>query len=147
MSQTPLKFKVLATQASARASCLFLPHGEVQTPVYMPVGTKGAMKGLTPQEMRITGCNLLLCNTYHLASKPGTEYIEKAGGMHHFMKWDRNILTDSGGFQMVSLSSLCTISEVMLNFNLNILFFFFKRSDENRKGWSLKTQTMELKCF
>lgn len=112
MNPATLRFKILASHGSARASTMTLPHGDVHTPIYMPVGTKGAMKGITMREMKSIGCKLLLCNTYHLASKPGTDYIEKLGGIHNFMKWDNNVLTDSGGFQMVSLSALCNVTEV-----------------------------------
>lgn len=112
MNPDTLKFKIVATQGNARASTMTLPHGDVKTPIYMPVGTKGAMKGLTMREMDSLGCRLLLCNTYHLASKPGTEYIDSVGGIHNFIKWNHNVLTDSGGFQMVSLSALCNVNEV-----------------------------------
>lgn len=81
-----------------------LPHGNVSTPVYMPVGTKGAMKGVTYKEMEDLGCRLLLANTYHLAYKPGGDLLESVNGLHNFVNWKYNILTDSGGFQMVSLS-------------------------------------------
>ncbi|CAD8107370.1 unnamed protein product [Paramecium sonneborni] len=107
----PLEFTVLATHNFARASILKLPHGEVKTPVYMPVGTKGAMKGVTYQEMDDMGCKLLLANTYHLAYKPSGDLLEKVGGLHKFVNWKHNILTDSGGFQMVSLSQLSEVNE------------------------------------
>ncbi|KAL4444470.1 hypothetical protein ABPG74_016763 [Tetrahymena malaccensis] len=111
-----LKFVVHKTCNKARASTLTLPHGDVLTPVYMPVGTKGTIKGLTSQEMENLGCRLLLGNTYHLAYQPGGNYLEKVGGLHKFMNWKYNILTDSGGFQMVSLSKLCEISEEGVKF-------------------------------
>jgi tRNA-guanine family transglycosylase len=76
----------------------------------MPVGTKGTMKGITSKQMEELGCWILLANTYHLAYKPGGEFLEQVGGLHRFMNWNRNILTDSGGFQMVSLSKLCEIT-------------------------------------
>ena len=91
-----------------------LPHGDVHTPVYMPVGTKGTIKGLTSEQMDNLGCKLMLGNTYHLANKPGSELLEKFGGLHKFMNWKNNLLTDSGGFQMVSLSKLCEVDEVKL---------------------------------
>ncbi len=111
-----LSFKVLKTHHKARASILTLPHGEVLTPVYMPVGTKGAIKGLTSEQMRNLDCRIMLANTYHLASKPSGNYLESVGGLHKFMNWDRNLLTDSGGFQMVSLSKLCEVSEEGVRF-------------------------------
>lgn len=111
-----LKFTIHKTYKKVRASTMVLPHGPVNTPIFMPVGTKGTIKGLTSSEMESLDCNLLLGNTYHLASKPGTEYIEKMGGLHKFMNWKRNILTDSGGFQMVSLSKLCSVTEDGVSF-------------------------------
>jgi len=107
----PLHFQVLKKAKKARSSILNLPHGEVQTPVWMPVGTKGAIKGLTAQEMEDLGCRILLGNTYHLAYKPTGDLLEQFGGLHNFAGWKYNILTDSGGFQMVSLSKLCEITE------------------------------------
>jgi queuine tRNA-ribosyltransferase len=73
----------------------------------MPVGTKGTMKGITSKQMEELGCRILLANTYHLHYRPGTDYLKSIGGLHQFMNWKRNILTDSGGFQMVSLNKLC----------------------------------------
>lgn len=93
-----------------------LPHGEVLTPVYMPVGTKGVMKGITSQQMEDLDCRIMLSNTYHLGTKPGWQFLADVGGLHKFMGWNRNILTDSGGFQMVSLSKLCEISEEGVKF-------------------------------
>jgi queuine tRNA-ribosyltransferase len=76
-----------------------LPHGVVRTPVYMPVGTKGAMRAVLPSTLKeYIDCDILLCNTYHLFLKPGEEILDKIGGIHKFMNWDRNVLTDSGGF-------------------------------------------------
>ena len=93
----------------------FLPC-DVETPVFMPVGTNGTMKGLTPDQVEETGCRLLLSNTYHLAIRPGVETVKQAGGLHKYMKWPYAILTDSGGFQMVSLSRLMTLSETEVSF-------------------------------
>ena len=91
----------------ARTLSINLPHGEVLSPVYMPVGTKGVMKGITSKQMEELDCRIMLSNTYHLGTNPGSEYLAKVGGLHKFMSWKRNLLTDSGGFQMVSLSKLC----------------------------------------
>lgn len=93
----------------ARALTLNLSHGDVYTPIYMPVGTKGAIKGITQIQMEQLNCNLLLANTYHLAASPGTKYIDKVGGLHRFAGWNRNILTDSGGYQMVSFGKLIEV--------------------------------------
>ena len=106
-----LTFKVLKTCKFARASELTLGHGPVSTPVFMPVGTKGAMKALTTSDMESMGCQIHLSNTYHLDLKPGPKKIEEYGGIHKFMTWNRNLLTDSGGFQMVSLTDLAKITE------------------------------------
>jgi len=113
---SPLMFQVLKKFRKARASILSLPHGEVSTPVYMPVGTKGTIKGLTSKQMEDLGCKILLGNTYHLALRPSGDMLEKFGGLHKFMNWKYNILTDSGGFQMVSLSKLCEINEEGVKF-------------------------------
>jgi len=94
------------SSCKARTGTLSLPHGETETPVFMPVGTNGTVKALTVEDLKEIGFSLILSNTYHLYLRPGEEVIEKAGGLHRFMNWDRNILTDSGGFQVYSLSSL-----------------------------------------
>ena len=112
----PLEFNVVKRWNRARASVMTLPHGEVLTPVYMPVGTKGTIKGLTSGQMRDMGCRILLGNTYHLANQPGTRILDLFSGLHRFMDWDRNILTDSGGFQMVSLLKLAQITEEGVEF-------------------------------
>jgi len=103
----PLKCRVENRCGFARTLTVTLPHGDVLTPVYMPVGTKGAMKGITCQQMEDLDCRIMLSNTYHLGTKPGSQFLADVGGLHNFMSWKRNILTDSGGFQMVSLSKLC----------------------------------------
>jgi queuine tRNA-ribosyltransferase len=94
----PLRLEIHARWNKARATTIHLPHSEVLAPVYMPVGTKGTIKGLTSDEMRQMDCRILLGNTYHLGNYPGPDILEKAGGLHSFMNWDRSILTDSGGF-------------------------------------------------
>jgi queuine tRNA-ribosyltransferase len=94
------------SSSSARTGLLQTHHGVVKTPVFMPVGTRGAVKGIMPQQLREAGSQIILANTFHLMLKPGVEVIEKCGGLHKFMAWDRPILTDSGGFQVFSLSSI-----------------------------------------
>ena len=89
---------------------------EVETPIFMPVGTKGTIKGLTSQQMESLDCKILLANTYHLGAQPGPAVLDKMGGLHKFMNWKRNILTDSGGFQMVSLFDLADITEEGVKF-------------------------------
>jgi queuine tRNA-ribosyltransferase len=95
---------------AARTGILQLPHGDVLTPVFMPVGTNGTVKAMTVDDLKEIGFDLILSNTYHLYLRPGEEVIKKAGGLHRFINWDRNILTDSGGFQVFSLSALRKIT-------------------------------------
>lgn len=103
MSSAPLQFKLESTSVRARAGEMTTPHGTVQTPTFMPVGTHGALKAMTTDHARATGSQVLLGNTYHLALRPGEQLVEKLGGLHSFMAWDRTLLTDSGGFQVFSL--------------------------------------------
>jgi len=95
----------------ARAGVLLTAHGEVPTRTFMPVGTQGTVKAMTPEELRAAGCAILLGNTYHLSLRPGAEIIERLGGLHRFMHWDGAILTDSGGFQVFSLGELARITD------------------------------------
>lgn len=106
-----LRFEVLARSGNARRGRLELPHGTVETPVFMPVGTQATVKAMAPGELKELGASIILSNTYHLYLRPGQEIIREAGGLHAFMNWDRPILTDSGGFQVMSLSSLRKIEE------------------------------------
>lgn len=101
-------FEIIAkdTSTSARTGILQTAHGRVRTPVFMPVGTRAAVKGILPQQLREAGSQIVLANTFHLMLKPGVEIIQKAGGLHTFMAWDGPILTDSGGFQVFSLSTI-----------------------------------------
>jgi len=104
-------FRLIATDGVARRGEFVTPHGAVQTPAFMPVGTQATVKGLPPQEVSKTGTEILLGNTYHLMLRPGAERIAGLGGLHKFMNWERPILTDSGGFQVMSLSELRTLDE------------------------------------
>ncbi|EGT49287.1 hypothetical protein CAEBREN_30119 [Caenorhabditis brenneri] len=115
-SQEGMKYDVLARSGFARRGNLHLPHSIVETPVFMPVGTQGTMKGIVPEQLVAMDCRILLCNTYHLGHRPGHERVKAAGGLHKMMNWNRSILTDSGGFQMVSLSKLMTVDENGVNF-------------------------------
>lgn len=112
----PLVFHLEATCGRARASTVTLPHGDVLTPVFMPVGTQGTIKGMSSEDMKTLGCRILLGNTFHLANRPTCELLRKCGGLHNLMKWNGNILTDSGGFQMVSLLKLAVITEAGVEF-------------------------------
>ena len=110
--QSPaLNFELNGTAGSARAAIVHLPHGDVRTPVFMPVGTKGTIKGLSSEQLsnEYLSPEIILGNTYHLALQPGTELIAEFGGLHNWMKWENNLLTDSGGFQMVSLLDLAEV--------------------------------------
>ncbi|XP_069121389.1 queuine tRNA-ribosyltransferase catalytic subunit 1-like [Argopecten irradians] len=113
-----LSLRILAEckTTKARACKLKLPHYVVDTPVFMPVGTQGTLKGLIPEQLEELDCKIILGNTYHLGNRPGHELLEKAGGLHNFMKWNRCLLTDSGGFQMVSLLKLAEITEEGVKF-------------------------------
>ena len=112
------KFKILHkdSQSSARAGILTTAHGQVETPVFMPVGTAGAVKGTTPRQLKETGASIILANTYHLMLRPGVETIEELGGLHKLMSWDGPILTDSGGYQVFSLNSLVKIDDEGVEF-------------------------------
>jgi queuine tRNA-ribosyltransferase len=97
-------FTLLATDGTARLGRLRTPHGAVETPVFMPVGTQATVKGLTPPQLKEAGARIILSNTYHLTLRPGDELIAELGGLHRFMDWDGPILTDSGGYQVYSLA-------------------------------------------
>ena len=95
----------------ARRGIVHTPHGDIQTPVFMPVGTQATVKAMTPEELNELGAQIILSNTYHLYLRPGEKIVKEAGGLHEFMRWNKPILTDCGGFQVFSLSDLRTISE------------------------------------
>lgn len=109
----PVAFETLArdTGSAARVGRLRTPHGDVETPVFMPVGTQATVKGLTPDQIRATGTSMLLANTYHLALRPGEGVVAALGGLHEFMAWDGPILTDSGGFQVFSMADRTRLTE------------------------------------
>ncbi len=111
-----MQFELIATDGAARRGALTLAHGTVQTPVFMPVGTYGTVKAMTPDELREVGAEIVLGNTFHLWLRPGLEVIATHGGLHRFMGWDGPILTDSGGFQVFSLDRLRKISEQGVKF-------------------------------
>ena len=115
-------FEVVAesTQSRARAGVIHTAHGRIETPVFMPVGTLGSVKSLTPEELEAAGAQIVLGNTYHLYLRPGCEVIEEFGGLHRFMHWHGPILTDSGGFQVFSLARLAKIDEQGVTFQSHI---------------------------
>lgn len=111
-----LSFQVDKVSGAARTGVLRTPHGDIQTPAFMPVGTKGTVKGLVPPEMKEAGVEILLCNAYHLWVRPGHGQIGQMGGLHAFMGWDGPILTDSGGYQVFSLRDLTKVTEEGVKF-------------------------------
>jgi queuine tRNA-ribosyltransferase len=113
-------FELVATSGCARAGTLTLPHGTVETPVFMPVGTQGTVRALSPADLRAVGAELLLANAYHLHVRPGEDVVAKLGGLHRFMAWDRPLLTDSGGFQVFSLDGFRRVDEDGVEFQSHI---------------------------
>ena len=108
------------TPTRARSGLLQTPHGTIPTPVFMPVGTRASIKGLTPQQVAETGARIILSNTYHLALRPGSEIVAELGGLHRFMGWPGPILTDSGGFQVFSLETLRRVDDDGVEFRSHL---------------------------
>ncbi|MCR3956574.1 MAG: tRNA guanosine(34) transglycosylase Tgt [Gudongella sp.] len=117
-----IKYELIkkSTETKARLGKITTPHGEIETPIFMPVGTRATVKTMTPEEVKGLGAQIILSNTYHLYLKPGHELIREAGGLHKFMNWDGPILTDSGGFQVFSLGDLRKIKEEGVEFRSHI---------------------------
>lgn len=117
-----ISFELLkeSNESKARLGKLHTPHGVIETPIFMPVGTRATVKAMTPEELKDLGAQIILSNTYHLYLRPGHKLIEEAGGLHKFMNWDKPILTDSGGFQVFSLGDLRKISEEGVEFRSHI---------------------------
>ena len=114
------EFSIGATSGPARAGTLSLPHGTVETPVFMPVGTQGTVRALSPADLRAAGATLVLANTYHLHVRPGEQVVEKLGALHRFMSWDRPLLTDSGGFQVFSLEGFRRVDDDGVEFQSHV---------------------------
>ena len=114
------QFDLIATNGAARAGRWTLPHGVVETPCFMPVGTQGTVRSLSPRDLEAIGARIVLANTYHLFLRPGEETVAKLGGLHRFMGWPHPILTDSGGFQVFSLESLRRVSEEGVEFRSHV---------------------------
>ena len=108
---TRFSFQVTATDGAARTGAITMARGEIRTPAFMPVGTVATVKAMKPESVRATGADIILGNTYHLMLRPGAERVARLGRLHRFMNWDRPILTDSGGYQVMSLSELTKVSE------------------------------------
>ena len=115
-----LKFEVLKKQGKSRLGKLHTKHGTIDTPAFMPVGTCGTVKAMMPESVAATGAQILLGNTYHLMLRPGADLVEKMGGLHKFMNWDKPILTDSGGFQVMSLTGLRKLTEEGVTFSSHV---------------------------
>jgi queuine tRNA-ribosyltransferase len=115
-----ISFELQHTSAKARAGVLHTDHGDVRTPVFMPVGTQGAVKALTPRMLEDVGAQIILANTYHLVLRPGADVVAELGGLHRFMSWGRPILTDSGGFQIMSLADLRKVTSEGITFRSHI---------------------------
>ena len=115
-----MKFSVRATDAAARRGTLELIHGKVETPAFMPVGTLGAVKGLPPQALEELGAEVMLANLYHLSLRPGVEVVERLGGIHAFTGWRRPVLTDSGGYQVFSLSAMNSLDDGGVTFKSHL---------------------------
>ncbi len=113
---TRFQFSIAATDGNARTGTITMQRGEIRTPAFMPVGTAATVKAMKPEAVRATGADIILGNTYHLMLRPGAERVARLGGLHKFMNWDRPILTDSGGYQVMSLSELRKITEEGVNF-------------------------------
>ncbi|HXJ31693.1 MAG TPA: tRNA guanosine(34) transglycosylase Tgt [Gemmatimonadales bacterium] len=111
---------IAATSGASRAGTLALPHGTVQTPCFMPVGTQGTVRALSPHDLRAIGAEIVLANTYHLHVRPGEEVVAELGGLHRFMGWDRPLLTDSGGFQVFSLEGFRQVDEDGVEFQSHV---------------------------
>ena len=114
------EIKKICKQSGARIGVLHTPHGDIETPVFMPVGTQATVKGLRPEDLHQMNAQIILSNTYHLFLRPGEKIVKKAGGLHKFMNWNKPILTDSGGFQVFSLAKLRKISEDGVEFNSHL---------------------------
>jgi queuine tRNA-ribosyltransferase len=113
---TRFAFSISATDGAARTGVIAMERGEIRTPAFMPVGTAATVKAMRPEEVRASGADIILGNTYHLMLRPGAERVAKLGGLHSFMGWQRPILTDSGGYQVMSLSELTKVSEEGVGF-------------------------------
>ncbi len=131
-------FTLNATDGAARTGVIETPRGEIRTPAFMPVGTAGTVKAMFPEDVRATGADVLLGNTYHLMLRPGAERVAARGGLHKFMNWPRPILTDSGGYQVMSLSSLRKLTEEGVAFQSHI---------DGSKHFLTPERSIEIQCL
>jgi queuine tRNA-ribosyltransferase len=131
-------FTLNATDGAARTGVIHTPHGEIRTPAFMPVGTAGTVKAMFPEDVRATGADIVLGNTYHLMLRPGAERVAELGGLHKFMNWPWPILTDSGGFQVMSLSTLRKLTEEGVSFQSHI---------DGSKRMLTPERSIEIQCL
>jgi queuine tRNA-ribosyltransferase len=115
-----LTFRLLGTDGAARRASITTPHGTIETPVFMPVGTAASVKTLTTEQLKELGPEIILCNTYHLMLRPGVDVLDRLGGVHRFMGWDRAILSDSGGYQVFSLAAIRKVREEGVEFRSHL---------------------------
>ncbi|WP_145262164.1 tRNA guanosine(34) transglycosylase Tgt [Planctomycetes bacterium Pan216] len=144
-----LTFELLAedTQTEARLGRLTLPHGVVETPVFMPVGTQASVKGLLPEQVEAAGASIILGNTYHLALRPGEDRVAQLGGLHRFMNWERPILTDSGGYQVFSLEDLRQLDDDGVRFRSHIDGRWLELTPETAVAIQEKLGADIIMCF
>lgn len=142
-----LKYEILKTHGKSRLGKLHTKHGIVNTPAFMPVGTCATVKAMMPESVAATGAEILLGNTYHLMLRPGADLVEKMGGLHKFMNWDKPILTDSGGFQVMSLSGLRKIGEEGVWFSSHVDGKKFFLSPEESMKIQHKLDSNITMCF
>lgn len=131
-------FSVKASDGAARTGLIRTPRGEIRTPAFMPVGTAGTVKAMFPEHVRATGADIILGNTYHLMLRPGAERVARLGGLHHFMRWPHPILTDSGGFQVMSLAGLRKLTEEGVSFQSHI---------DGSKHFLSPERSIEIQCL
>ncbi len=141
------KFDLLDTDGTARRGRVHTAHGAINTPAFMPVGTAATVKAMMPESVADTGAEILLGNTYHLMLRPGAERIEKLGGLHEFMNWDKPILTDSGGFQVMSLAQLRKITEEGVRFRSHIDGSYYDLTPESSTDIQRKLDADITMCF
>ncbi len=145
MAAAPLNsfsFELEARSGAARAGAFSTPHGSFYTPAFMPVGTHGAVKALTSDQVRATSSEIVLANTYHLALRPGEKTVEKLGGLHRFMNWDGPILTDSGGFQVFSLPGV-EIDDGGVRFKNSVDGSSMKLTPERANSWLIPETVLQ----
>ncbi|GGF73892.1 queuine tRNA-ribosyltransferase [Terasakiella brassicae] len=141
------KFELLGTDGKARRGRVHTAHGAINTPAFMPVGTAATVKAMMPESVAETGAEILLGNTYHLMLRPGAERIEKLGGLHKFMNWDKPILTDSGGFQVMSLAQLRKITEDGVRFRSHIDGAYYDLTPESSTEIQRQLDADITMCF